>query len=111
MGRGSDKMMILHNTCKPSTTFIKYFQASNQQHISNQLACRAVSACAGLGGYSDNTPENPAVKASLSALLTPYLARKLSNPDPTEVRSCFLSLLIFSVLSVLSLLCTYRDNS
>ena len=45
-----------------------------------------MSACAGLAGYSDNTPENPAVKASLSALLTPYLARKLSNPDPTEVR-------------------------
>jgi len=50
------------------------------------LAHRAVSACAGMGGYNEGCPENPAVKASLSALLTPYLARKLSNPDPTEVR-------------------------
>ncbi|XP_067952104.1 dnaJ homolog subfamily C member 13-like [Watersipora subatra] len=60
-------------------------EATNQQHVSNQLACNAVTACAALGGYRDPCPENPAVKASLSALLTPYLAKKLSSADPTEV--------------------------
>ena len=60
-------------------------QESNQQHVSNQLARHAVLACASLGGYNVTCPENPAVKASLSALLTPYLAKKLSDPEPTEV--------------------------
>lgn len=60
-------------------------QNTNQQHVANQLACAAVAACASLGGYSNDSPENPAVRASLSALLTPYLARKLTNPDPSEV--------------------------
>jgi len=53
--------------------------------VANELACRAVEACAALGGYDQVSPDNPAVKASLSALLTPYLARKLSDPNPAEV--------------------------
>lgn len=53
--------------------------------MSNQLACDAVAACAAMGGYDATSPDNPAVKASLSALLTPYLARKLGNDNPNEV--------------------------
>jgi DnaJ family protein C protein 13 len=33
----------------------------------------------------DETPENPATKKSLDAMLTPYLARKLHNSTPQEV--------------------------
>jgi len=45
-------------------------------------------ACARLGGYLPDeltTPQNPAVQKSLSAMLTPYLARKLSENNPDEV--------------------------
>ena len=47
-------------------------------------------ACGRLGGYFPEssgleTPENVPVKKSLSALLTPFLARKLSNEKPAEV--------------------------
>ena len=48
-----------------------------------------MKACARLGGYLTGdlaTPDNPAVRKSLSAMLTPYLARKLSNEQPAEVR-------------------------
>ena len=42
-----------------------------------------------------STPDNPSVKKSLYALLTPYMAKKLSNESPVEVRL----LLIISVLN------------
>jgi len=64
---------------------------SNKQEIANKLARLSILACSRLGGYlvdkdSDmNPPDNPAVKKSLMALLTPYLSRKLANPDPAEV--------------------------
>ena len=35
----------------------------------------------------ETTPENPAIKKSLDAMLTPYLARKLHNSSPQEVIS------------------------
>ena len=60
------------------------------QEIANTLAKRSVYSCARLGGYlltDDATPDNPAVKKSLSALLTPYLAKKLSDNSPHEVTS------------------------
>lgn len=60
------------------------------QEVSNALAKLAVRACARLGGYlpgdDDTTPDNPAVKKSLSAMLTPYLAKKLADNSSTEVR-------------------------
>jgi len=55
-----------------------------------------VYACARLGGYllgdEDATPDNPAVKKSLTALLTPYLAKKLADNSPHEVfeMRCFI---------------------
>jgi len=59
------------------------------QEISNTLAKLSVYACARLGGYlldeDDTTPDNPAIKKSLSALLTPYLAKKLADNSPHEV--------------------------
>jgi len=63
----------------------------NVQEISNTLAKLSVYACARLGGYllndEDTTPDNPAVKKSLAAMLTPYLAKKLADNSPHEVRS------------------------
>lgn len=58
--------------------------------MSNSLAKLAVYACARLGGYITgdelhSTPDNPGVKKSLIAMLTPYLAKKLSENNPTEV--------------------------
>jgi len=61
------------------------------QEISNTLAKLSVYACARLGGYlvsdDDTTPDNPAVKKSITAMLTPYLAKKLADNSPHEVMS------------------------
>lgn len=75
------------------------FIKSNQnlfQEIANELARLSIQACARLGGYYNNdsalsSPDNPTVKKSLGAMLTPYLARKLSNEHPAEVCSSVLS--------------------
>ena len=59
--------------------------------MANQLAKQSVYACARLAGYHNDDkeeggpPDNPTVKKSLMAMLTPYLARKLANPNPSEV--------------------------
>lgn len=64
-------------------------QDTNQQEVANLLAYLCVIACARLAGYNhpgdDSCPDNPAVKKSLCAMLTPYLARKLANNNPFEV--------------------------
>ena len=65
--------------------------SSFNQEVSNRLAKRCVFACACLGGYRDDkgeepvAPNNPAVRKSLRAMLTPFLARKLADPEPAEV--------------------------
>ena len=56
--------------------------------MANKLAKLAVGTCARLGGYTKGdaeTPDNPSVKKSLCAMLTPYLARKLASDNPAEV--------------------------
>lgn len=63
---------------------------SNQQEVANQLARLSVRACGRLGGYFPEssgleTPENIPVKKSLSAILTPFLSRKLSQENPSEL--------------------------
>ncbi|XP_076446613.1 dnaJ homolog subfamily C member 13-like isoform X1 [Babylonia areolata] len=66
-------------------------EESNQQEVANQLAKQSIFACARLAGYHDKEageegpPDNPSVKKSLMAMLTPYLARKLANPEPSEL--------------------------
>lgn len=75
-------------------------QETNQQHVANSLAKLSLLALGRLGGYSaggdvDGTkqngvapeppPENPAVRKSLAAMLTPYIARKLGTSSPAEV--------------------------
>ena len=58
------------------------------QEISNKLAKLAIRACARLAGFLTNeqaTPDNPAVKKSLAAMLTPYLAGRLTEDNPAEV--------------------------
>jgi DnaJ family protein C protein 13 len=57
--------------------------------VSNSLAKLSVRACARLGGYligNDASPDNPAVKKSLAAMLTPYLSKKLAEDNPVNVR-------------------------
>lgn len=61
---------------------------TNQQEIANNLARLSVDALARLGGYltdENATPENPAIRKSLSSLLTPYIAKQLSNDSPKEI--------------------------
>ncbi|GAA6092930.1 dnaJ homolog subfamily C member 13 isoform X2 [Tachysurus ichikawai] len=79
-------------------------QESNQQHVANNLAKLSLLALACLGGYStgvevdgDGTrnnqnghgpkapPENPAVRKSLAAMLTSYIAHKLGTSSSAEV--------------------------
>ena len=71
------------------------------QEVANELARLSVWACARLGGYYDNsspqtTPDNPAVKKSLMAILTPYLSQKLSNENTAEVFKFYLLLFCIS---------------
>ncbi|KAK2561616.1 DnaJ-like protein subfamily C member 13 [Acropora cervicornis] len=61
---------------------------TNQQEISNNLARLSIDALARLGGYltdENATPENPAIRKSLSKMLTPYIAKQLSNDSPKEI--------------------------
>lgn len=75
-------------------------QETNQQHVANNLAKLSVMALGRLGGYKAETevdenganqggpklpPENPAVRKSVAAMLTPYIARKLGTSSPAEV--------------------------
>ncbi|KAK7507621.1 hypothetical protein BaRGS_00001556 [Batillaria attramentaria] len=66
-------------------------QDTNQQEVANQLAKQSVVACARLAGYHSldseegAPPDNPTVKKSLMAMLTPYLARKLADPNPADL--------------------------
>lgn len=83
-------------------------QDTNQQEVANHLAKLSLVALSRLGGYSpslpvpgrnnstsdtngveETLPENPAIRKSLAAMLTPYIARKLGTPSPAEVcRAC-----------------------
>lgn len=79
-------------------------QETNQQHVANSLAKLSLMALGRLGGYGagvevdenatkqngggpEPPPENPAVRKSLAAMLTPYVARKLGTSSPAEVRA------------------------
>ena len=58
------------------------------QEVANQLARLSLRACARLGGFLGDdlaSPDNPAVKKSLSSMLTPYLTRKLATKSLDEV--------------------------
>eukprot|EP00794_Sanderia_malayensis_P017835 gene17835-19618_t len=61
---------------------------SNQQEVSNNLARLSIKAITRMAGYCEppnNTPDNPAVKKSLAAMLTFYVSRKLSKESPDEI--------------------------
>ncbi|XP_018613426.2 dnaJ homolog subfamily C member 13-like isoform X1 [Scleropages formosus] len=72
-------------------------QETNQQEVSNNLAKLCLVSLSRLAGYSaeqgeesvqeeeEVPPENPRVRKSLAAMLTPYIARKLGSNSPTEV--------------------------
>ncbi|CAG5130505.1 unnamed protein product, partial [Candidula unifasciata] len=79
-------------------------QESNQQEVANYLAKMSVVASGRLAGFysSENeltTPDNPSVKKSLYSLLTPYLARKLTNESPVECGSDDRSLWLLKMLN------------
>eukprot|EP00064_Thunnus_orientalis_P007154 superscaffoldBa00000780_g7173 len=79
-------------------------QDTNQQEVANSLAKLSLVALSRLGGYTqtphtpdgnnpvsetngvDGTPpENPTIRKSLAAMLTPYISRKLGAGSPAEV--------------------------
>lgn len=79
-------------------------QDTNQQEVSNSLAKLSLVALGRLAGYTlavspvdgpsvevngggaaSHPPENPAIRKSLAAMLTPYISRKLGN-SPADVR-------------------------
>ncbi|XP_041474110.1 dnaJ homolog subfamily C member 13-like isoform X1 [Lytechinus variegatus] len=63
-------------------------EGSNLQQVANTLANLCFTALARLAGYQTGdkaTPENPAIRKSLSALLTPYLANQLGTENPNQV--------------------------
>ncbi|XP_032807043.2 dnaJ homolog subfamily C member 13 isoform X1 [Petromyzon marinus] len=63
-------------------------EETNQQEVANNLAKLSLQALSRLGGYAEGeggTPENPAIKRCLMAMLTPYVARKLGQGPSAEV--------------------------
>lgn len=79
-------------------------QDTNQQEVANSLAKLSLVSLSRLGGYSQkpNTPdgnnpvsetnglegippENPTIRKSLAAMLTPFMSRKLGTGTPAEV--------------------------
>ncbi|KAL4635478.1 hypothetical protein GN956_G14292 [Arapaima gigas] len=76
---------------------IQKSQETNQQEVANSLAKVSVVALSRLGGYSAGPqeegsgstngipPENPTIRKSLAAMLTPYISRKLASSSPAEV--------------------------
>lgn len=67
---------------------IQKSEETNQQEVANSLAKLSLLALSRLGGYlmeDEATPENPAIRKSLSAMLTPYVSRKLAVVSPSEV--------------------------
>ncbi|XP_050953803.1 dnaJ homolog subfamily C member 13 isoform X2 [Labeo rohita] len=79
-------------------------QETNQQEVANSLAKLSVVALGRLAGYSAaltpedgpvgepngggaaaHPPENPAIRKSLAAMLTPYISRKLGSSSPAEI--------------------------
>lgn len=79
-------------------------QETNQQEVANSLAKLSLVALSRLGGYAQTTnppegnnpvsetngvgsapPENPTIRKSLAAMLTPYISRKLGAGPPAEV--------------------------
>lgn len=73
-------------------------QDTNQQQVCNSLAKLSVVALGRLAGYSgargpedepsggELPPENPAIRKSLAAMLTPYISRRLGRSSPAEVQ-------------------------
>lgn len=60
---------------------------TNQQEVANRLAEESVEACARLAGLDGACPPHDGARKALSALLTPYLARKLGVlPAPELLR-------------------------
>ncbi|CDQ61738.1 unnamed protein product [Oncorhynchus mykiss] len=75
-------------------------QDTNQQEVANSLAKLSLVALSRLGGYAPPTgeggvvetngvegqpPENPTIRKSLAAMLTPYISRRLGSTVPAEV--------------------------
>lgn len=79
-------------------------QDTNQQEVANNLAKLSLVAISRLAGYikaphapdgnnpvpetngvEGTPPENPAIRKSLAAMLTPYISRKLGIGSPAEV--------------------------
>ena len=80
-------------------------QETNQQEVANNLAKLSLVALSRLGGYTQmphtpdgsnpvsetngvegTPPENPTIRKSLAAMLTPYISRKLGTGSPAEVQ-------------------------
>uniref|UniRef100_A0A3B3VS99 DnaJ heat shock protein family (Hsp40) member C13 n=1 Tax=Poecilia latipinna TaxID=48699 RepID=A0A3B3VS99_9TELE len=62
-------------------------QDTNQQEVANSLAKLSLVALSRLGGYTQtpSPPDNPTIRKSLAAMLTPYISRKLGTGSPAEV--------------------------
>lgn len=76
-------------------------QDTNQQEVANNLAKLSLVALSRLGGFAHTPdgnnpvaetngvegtpPENPTIRKSLAAMLTPYISRKLGTGTPAEV--------------------------
>ena len=78
-------------------------QDTNQQEMANSLAKLSLVALSRLGGYTPTPPppgdggvvetngvegqppENPTIRKSLAAMLTPYISRRLGSRAPAEV--------------------------
>ena len=74
--------------------FLFLVNCVRKQFVSNEKSSNEVNLICCILHFSadeNKTPENPAIRKSLSSMFTPYIAKQLSNDNPKEVSNLILS--------------------
>lgn len=74
--------------------FLFLVNCVRKQFVSNEKSNNEVNLICCILHFSadeNKTPENPAIRKSLSSMFTPYIAKQLSNDNPKEVSNLILS--------------------
>lgn len=74
--------------------FLFLVNCLRKQFVSNEKSNNEVNLICCILHFSadeNKTPENPAIRKSLSSMFTPYIAKQLSNDNPKEVSNLILS--------------------
>lgn len=82
----TNKQEYVNNNAKVGVRALAMMAGYRRKYaIKLDVDCGCFTCHWSLGEGVDATPPNEAVQASLSALIMPYMAKMLSNPDPIPV--------------------------